>query len=230
MDELKTLIKQLEHRPPKSLARQRLRLLEATTRKPRWTPLLLTGRATRGLARTPGLPGLMDSPPPARRRAPRTVLRMAAVGALGLAITAGITVAQNGSGAPAYAIVKNPDGTITVEFKAGGTKFTTQELSRRMQEDLRASGVPTVVNFMPSDKMCKEPRARYRPEQKGQDLVEYSSDPGALKVIIHRERIMPGQTVVLIYKGENGMYAMEQKIAEGPVAACQLVDDPEFIR
>ncbi|MFC7641663.1 hypothetical protein ACFQX6_12185 [Streptosporangium lutulentum] len=57
-----------------------------------------------------------------------------------------------GSEAPAYAVIKNPDGTITIEFR---DRFYTKDFDKRLQEDLRASGVPTVVDLLPAGKMCK---------------------------------------------------------------------------
>jgi hypothetical protein len=218
MDELKTLIRELEHQPPESLARQRLRLLEeATTRKPRWTRFPLAGRAARGLARTPGLPGLSGR-------------RLALGGAVAVTAVVVSLVAPTliGSEAPAYAVIKNPDGTITIEFR---DRFYIEDFSKRLQEDLRASGVPTVVDFLPTGKMCKESRARYRPQEETKNLTTWSSSSDALTFTLQSDQIKSGQILVITFAGsfdtEGGW---DFKVADGPVAACLPVDDPTVVQ
>ncbi|WP_329086318.1 MULTISPECIES: hypothetical protein [unclassified Streptosporangium] len=217
MDELKTLIRELEHQPPDSLARQRLRLLEEATRKPLWTRFPLAGRAARGLARTPGLPGLSGR-------------RLALGGAVAVMAVVASLVAPTliGSAVPAYAVIKNPDGTITIEFR---DRFYIKDFHKRLQEDLRAFGVPTVVDLLPTGKMCKEPRARYWPEKENRALTEWHSRPDVLSFTLHRDRIKSGQTLVVTFAGsfdtEGGW---DFKVAEGPVATCLPVNDPRVVQ
>ncbi|MEV8637010.1 hypothetical protein AB0395_35755 [Streptosporangium sp. NPDC051023] len=215
MDELKTLIRELEHQPPESLARQRLRLLEEATRKPRWTRFLLTGRAARGPVRL-GLSGLSGR-------------RLALAGAVAAMAVVASLVAPTliGSEAPAYAVIENPDGTITIEFR---DRFHVREFRERLEEDLRASGVPTVVHLVPVGKICKEPRAQYRPLET-EKLITYKSSPEALTFTIYRDQIKPGDTMVMTFSGyDKGEGSMDFKVAEGPVAACQPVDDPQVVQ
>jgi hypothetical protein len=214
MDELKTLIRELEHQPSESLARQRLRLLEEAARKPRWTRFPLAGRVARGLARTPGLSGR----------------RLALGGAVAATAVVASLVAPTliGSAAPAYAVIKNPDGTITIEFR---DRFYIEDFSKRLQEDLRASGVPTVVDFLPTGKMCKESRARYRPQEETKNLTTWSSSSDALTFTLQSDQIKSGQILVITFAGsfdtEGGW---DFKVADGPVAACLPVDDPTVVQ
>ncbi|MGW5487581.1 hypothetical protein ACWEU6_11615 [Streptosporangium sandarakinum] len=60
-------------------------------------------------------------------------------------------------------------------------------------------------------------------------LAERRSGSEALKITVHRERITSEQTVVMTFAGGDGEYVMAVKIAEGSVAACQLVDDPDVV-
>ncbi|GLX00257.1 hypothetical protein [Microtetraspora sp. NBRC 16547] len=223
MDELKTLIKELEHQPPQSLARQRLRLLEeARTRKPRWRRFLLPGRAARGLARTRGLSGLSG---PSGLRGRRLALTGALAGmAFGASLVAPTLI---GSTAPAYAVTENPDGTITVEIR---NRFYIKDFNEKLETELRAFGVPAVVDVVPYGKKCKEPRARYRPWEETQDLTSWNPSPDALGFTLHRDQIKSGQTLVITYllsDDDASSAALRYEVADGPVAACQLEADPD---
>ncbi|WP_285779225.1 hypothetical protein [Microtetraspora sp. NBRC 13810] len=133
-----------------------------------------------------------------------------------------------GSEAPAYAVTNNPDGTITIEFR---DRFYTKDFNRRLEEDLRASGVPTVVDLLPAGKTCKEPRARYRPQEETKNLTTWKSSSDALSFTLHADQIRAGQTLVMTFAGsvdtEGGW---DFKVADGPVAACLPVDDPRVVQ
>jgi len=210
MDELKTLIKELEHQPPESLARQRLRLLEEATRKPRWVRFPLAGRAARGLARTPGLPGLSGR-------------RLALSGAVAATAIVASLVAPTliGSTASAYAVSKSADGTISVQIN----EFKD---SKELEADLRALGISAVVvDYLPKGKLCKEPRARYRPGEESLRVSRWNSGPdGAISFTLYPDRIKPGQTLVVAasFNNPDDGGSASFRLADGPVAACQPVD------
>src|SRR4051812_4683219 len=88
-------------------------------------------------------PAPPPSPPPARRL-PRARLSLAA----GAATVAGVLLATGGGGAaPAYAVEKQPDGSVTVEINS-------LRDAAGLQEKLRAAGIPAVVDYTPFGKMC----------------------------------------------------------------------------
>jgi hypothetical protein len=237
MDELTTLIKQLEHQPPRSLARQRLRLLEsAAPRKPRWASSVLFGRARRGHARTPGL----------NRR--RLVLGGAAAG---VAIAASVAVpAVTGSGVPAYALTKNPDGSINLQIN----EFRDPE---QVERDLAALGVTADITYLPFGKRCGDARA---PFLKGEPAIVTEEelatlDPAAAKarlrervehsvsykairawhgITIYPRYIKPGQ-IAMIEVTENPvpptadggvLWTFIAQLTTGPIEPCKVVDAP----
>lgn len=95
---------------------------------------------------------------PRRRRAPRLLLGGAATtAAVGLAV---LLVAGGGGVAPAFAVDRQSDGTVTV---------TISRLSDAagLQAQLRAAGIPAVIDYTPPGKACREPRGRPAARRRG---------------------------------------------------------------
>ncbi|MEV6149812.1 hypothetical protein AB0L53_05670 [Nonomuraea sp. NPDC052129] len=229
MDELTTLIKELEHEPPPSLARQRLRLLEsATPRKRRWTSSVLSGRAQRGHARMPGLSALGG-----RRLALGGVLA-------GAAIAASVIVpVAIGSEVPAYALTKNPDGSITLQIN----EFRDPE---RVESDLADLGVTADITYLPLGKGCGGDRAPFlagegEPSTGKEDLrerIERSASYRAIRprrgITIYPRYIKPGQiamievaqTPVQPTSARGVVWTFTGRLTTGPIEPCKIVDFP----
>ncbi|MFO7249507.1 MAG: hypothetical protein DIU60_001990 [Actinomycetes bacterium] len=225
MDELKPLLAELEHRPPPTLARQRLRLDEAVAR---------AGRAGRGPARWFG------------------GRRLAVGGALaGLAAAAGFAVpALVGTDTPAYALTKNPDGSINLQIH----EFRDPD---QVERDLAKLGVRADITYLPLGKRCGNSRGRLAPEDDVKIPLEMlnSKDPKVREevwkrldsrasaravrakngITIYPEHIKPGRTVVLEVMENSAepdgdrprvLWQFGSRLVVGPVAPCQVVDDP----
>ncbi|GII64532.1 hypothetical protein Skr01_46170 [Sphaerisporangium krabiense] len=185
-------------------------------------------------------------------RAPRRTGRrlVMAVGAVGVAAAAAVTIPMvTGSATPAYAVTKNPDGSVTLTIR----EFRDPDAVER---SLAAVGVPADIAYMPLGKWCD--RNRYRPlpedvaaipteeEAKSDDpqigprlrkRMENSPSKKAMRlkygITIYPRYIRPGQTLVIDI-AENDRRAADEPgvimklrggLTEGPVQPCRLVDD-----
>lgn len=121
----------------------------------------------------------------ATQRRKRTSRWMGA--AAGVAVLGGVAVATYlGGTPPAYAVVDNPDGSVTL---------TVRELQRfeEATAKLRDRGIPAVA--VPLRQNCSDVTASL-PEQ-GTEAVDFEFSPEAFKITITRDRIPPNGTVVL---------------------------------
>ncbi|SDM74842.1 hypothetical protein [Nonomuraea jiangxiensis] len=233
MDELKTLIKELEHEPPHSLARQRLRLAQEATAAPRdrrWSRLLRHNRREQPL-----LSGR----------------RLAMGAAVAAAVAAGVAVPSLlGSADPAYALTKNQDGSINLKIY----DFRNPE---HVEKELADWGVPADITYLPLGKRCGNNRA---PFLKGDDVgatkeelsnsdaavqaglrerLEKSSSYQAIRpqdgITIYPRHIKPGQ-IALIEVMENPVtptverpgvaWQFSGRLTTGPIEPCKVVADP----
>ncbi|WP_214416469.1 hypothetical protein [Sphaerisporangium fuscum] len=176
----------------------------------------------------------------------------AAAGVLGVAAAAAIAVPLvTGSSAPAYAVTKNPDGTINLRIN----EFRDPEGA---EKELAAAGVKADITYMPLGKRCEEGRFHRLPEDEvsvSKEELE-SRDPQVRAevrrkmldtpsgkaiqmrngITIHPEYIKPGQTVVLEI-AENSKeptaehpgvaYQVISGLTDGPVQPCKLIDQPD---
>jgi hypothetical protein len=124
---------------------------------------------------------------------------------------------------PAFAVSRNPDGSVHLHIK----EFRD---AAGLQRVLRANGVAVVVDFLPNGKDCAEPRATYIDDREVSALIEPVPRTGAgFAWTLHAERLKPGQTVVLttkvVYDRPGHVSASEigMHVATGPVAPCRLV-------
>jgi hypothetical protein len=156
------------------------------------------------------------TPTPVRRPPRARVL----LGAGAVAATAvGVFVATGGdTAAPAYAVAKQPDGSVTVEIKS-------LRDAAGLQEKLRAAGIPAVVDYTPMGKTCRQPRGR--PATSHQKMsMGVRQDDHAATFTIPRDSVGSGQTLVIMSSVGSSVSSIGTQIVEGPVAPCQLVDAP----
>jgi hypothetical protein len=157
-------------------------------------------------------------PPPARR-VPRRRLAFAA-GAV-VAAVAGVFVAVDGDpAAPAYAVDRHSDGSVTVEIH--GLRDAAG-----LQAKLRAAGIPAVVDYAPAGKMCREPRGRRATGRPTRGRAAMGVGVGqSTTFTIPRGQLQPGQTLVITSSTGSSVSSVSTQIVEGPVAPCELVDAP----
>jgi hypothetical protein len=85
---------------------------------------------------------------PAGFRYKRTlVLAGGLAAAAGVAIAAGLPIGGDSGGTKAYAVSKNPDGTVTVKIDALSD-------APGLERELSQAGVPALVQYLPSGKTC----------------------------------------------------------------------------
>jgi hypothetical protein len=174
-------------------------------------------------------------------KTPRKSLRRPAVlvPVLGLAAAAAVAVPLLFGGAPAYAITHNQDGTVDIAINEARDPG-------KLQADLRAMGMNVTVDYIPDGKKCSpQPRASHFLTKEEAPLsvsrrrwAGFTIDPSVIK---------KGQTGVLEFsigtvtgpgpKGAPGpelpagrtatVAALWARVADGPVAACTLVNSTD---
>ncbi|CAM3337597.1 hypothetical protein [Stackebrandtia soli] len=159
-----------------------------------------------------------------RRILPTTALRrrprLAAAGAAtvtGAALAIGVPMLAGGT---AYAVTPGDDGTVTVEI------YDLSD-SEGLEEALAEQGVNAVVDYLPLGKTCAEPR--FTPAETGGIVsMETSNVDGSIRFSLDVEGLDDGVTLVLTTAGDidEGEYSVG--MAEGDVAACELVDAPRL--
>jgi len=161
-------------------------------------------------------------PAPERVAAPARTIRPRLILAAGVvaATAAGVFVATGGDTAsPAYAVEKQPDGSVTVAVHSLSDAVG-------LQDKLRAAGIPAVVDYTPNGKMCLEPRGR--PAISGHAMrmgVRVRADHSAT-FTISRGGVQPGQTLVVTSSVGSSVSSLAAEVIAGPVARCKLVDAP----
>ncbi|MFI6500193.1 hypothetical protein [Nonomuraea typhae] len=147
---------------------------------------------------------------------------------LGLAAAAAVALPLVfGGGAPAHAVEKNPDGTLTVTVNEAKDP-------KALEANLKGMGYDVVVDFVPDGKQCS-PRKRSaswvpkedKPLSVFPPTVELAADEPSFQ--IDPTKIGPGQTGVLMFAvteeaGHPTVAGIWARISNGPVAACELVD------
>jgi hypothetical protein len=156
------------------------------------------------------------------QRIPRRRARLVAAGAAaGAAITAGVLVLPGVLAGPAYAVERAPDGAIRISIR----EYRDPD---GLERKLRGFGVDAVIDYLPSGKQCREPRATYAPNEP--DLLTGDAVPaGDEKAVwlLHPDKIRAGQTLVytvwLYERGDDSASSGRWQIATGAVAPCELV-------
>jgi hypothetical protein len=176
----------------------------------------------------PSVPGPRPSGSPfaaARLRRPRLLLGGGAAAAVTGAV---ILVAAGGDQVtPAFAIDRQADGDVTVTINRLSD-------SADLERELRAAGIPAVVNYTPLGKTCRQPRGRPAgaPNHPVSSTVSGTSigggSPGATATFtISRDMVSSGQTLVIQTSGGAGATSIGMGVVEGPVSPCVLVDAPQ---
>ena len=189
------------------------------------------------------LRGIVAAEPAAERErrpswtwiAPRRLVP--AVGTVVLAGVAAVAAVQlvGGGAAPAYAVSKNDDGTVTVEI-------ASLEDAAGLEAKLRDAGIPAVVQYLPPGKACKQPWPGATPapgslsSPGGMPIkggVEHTSD-GRTRFTMSRN--LPTDVTLVIMTqvvsaadgpaGARSPSAIGVMLAQGRVQPCEIVDAP----
>lgn len=160
------------------------------------------------------------NPAPVRSLAPagRSLRRPVLVGGVvaGAAVTASTLFVAGGSTA-AYAVDANSDGSVTVTINS------LQDASG-LQQKLAAAGIKAVVDYVPSGKMCKQPRYNTSSHAVGGNMKVDTAKGGSTTFTIASGQVAPGDTLVIESSGGTGFSSIGVGVADGAVAPCQVVD------
>src|SRR5258708_5486062 len=146
--------------------------------------------------------------------------RLAPLAALGLALAAALTAVviglSSGGGTPAYAVVSNPDGTITV---------TIRELVgvKGADEKLASLGVP--VRIVRSEAGCQTGSGEYNTPrispQLFQRIAKLAESGGSAAIGITPSAIPAGGTVLIGARALSpGVVGLQTGIYEGKTPPC----------
>ncbi|SEU27568.1 hypothetical protein [Nonomuraea wenchangensis] len=152
------------------------------------------------------------------RPAPRpTTRRLVAAAGLAAAVVAVVMVAVPlVSETPAFAVVRNPDGTVTVRIN----EFVRpKELERRLREE----GVRAVIDYVPYGQTCREPRGEIVPQPQRMPLRRLDGPD----FWIDPKDFGPDETLVVVMHSADGDPAKSNGgsvgVIRGAVAPCELV-------
>ncbi|WP_433416445.1 hypothetical protein ACQP1V_40200 [Microtetraspora malaysiensis] len=189
------------------------------------------------------------APASARRATGRRFF--AAAGVLGVAAAAAVAVPMvMGSGTPAYALTKHPDGTINL-------KINELRDPDQVEKDLAGMGITADVTYLPLGKHCgntrvtpvkgddpsftpeelssKDPVVEASVRKKMEGTPSYKAIQPKDGITIHPEYIKPGQVVVIEVAenqvkptGKPGVeWQMRGQLSDGPAKPCQVADQPD---
>ena len=154
---------------------------------------------------------------PRASRRPRLLVGAAATGAA--AAAAALIIGSGDRAAPAFAVERAADGSVTVEINS-------LRDADGLERKLRAAGIPAVVDYTPAGKVCREPRGRLATEPARHTLGVRVGPDSSAKFTIPRSDLRQGETVVIASSLGDGVTSLSTEIVEGPVAPCELVDAP----
>ncbi|GII62945.1 hypothetical protein Skr01_30300 [Sphaerisporangium krabiense] len=163
------------------------------------------------------------------RRARRPALLATALAAAAAAVVA--VPALLGGGAPANAVSRNDDGTLTISVNQAKDP-------KVLEATLRDMGVNAVVDYIPMGKRCTpQPRSEHflsreevRNPADGHPLVVWPPETDYPAVFrIDPTAVKPGQTAVLEFSvsEDETMAGIWAGLSTGPVAPCTLKDSDE---
>ena len=148
-----------------------------------------------------------------RRR--RRIVRWtgAAAGVLVLAGAAFVASTYFGGTSPAYAIVDNPDGTVTL---------TVREIEKfdEATAELRERGIPAVAAPMRTDCSADERAKLEFPSGDRIPVVPIGENASDFAVKIYPDRIPAGATMVLGARPGGGSWVAMAVYARGDLPAC----------
>ncbi|MDP9862822.1 MULTISPECIES: hypothetical protein [Streptosporangium] len=154
---------------------------------------------------------------PVRRGPSRRALGLsAAVAGAAAAATVALTL-FGGAGTPAYAVVKGADGSVEVQINA----FRD---SGELEAKLAEVGITAVVDYLPADQTCQEPRGE-QATAGGRTQVGVGRDGKGITFTISKGQIGPDQTLVLAISTDQAgpdrpPVATSLRVVKRPVSTC----------
>jgi hypothetical protein len=142
--------------------------------------------------------------------------------ALGAAIAlsvAGGAVLFSLRSTPAYAVERDPDGSIRVYIR-------DYRDPKGLQARIESFGVPAAVDYIPRGTACREPRGDFVPrDQVPRAMVDWGpfGDESDRYWKLYPQYIRPGQTFVYTVEVARGYQRAMVRLANGPVAPCVQV-------
>ena len=166
---------------------------------------------------------LQDESKPAKPR--RKLLRAGVLApVLGLAASAAVALPLMFGGTPAFAVAKNPDGTITITINEAKDP-------KALEADLKRMGYNIVVDYLPRGKKCAtRPRGENWLSKEEAPLAVFPPTVETDGFQIDPQKIKPGQTGVLEFAVDDDpkpggvVAAIWARVSNGPVAPCDPVD------
>jgi hypothetical protein len=167
-----------------------------------------------------------------RRRRARTARRLfAGAAAAGLAAAAAIAVPLlTGTERPAYALSRNPDGSIRVQI----IEFRDPD---RLEADLARHGVRADVTYLEPGTGCANaldgggpaPEDKERLSADPEEWIVRPGDDDGHVVLIDPRDLKPGWTVVLRFGADPGSdrAMLGWTVVDGPAPECDVVRVPE---
>ncbi|MGH3460777.1 MAG: hypothetical protein ACRDP9_04805 [Kribbellaceae bacterium] len=153
----------------------------------------------------------------------RTALIAAGVGIFAVGATLGVPlIGGERTAAPAYAVQRNDDGTVSVRIE----RF---EDADGLEAAIERYGVNAEVDYLPYGKTCREPRYTVAPTADQSAAVSVGDQDGS-SILLTPGDFDSNETLVIMHSsaqqaGVEGR-VIQQLIAEGPVAPCDPVDLP----
>jgi hypothetical protein len=146
--------------------------------------------------------------------------RVAIGGALAGVSTLAAATLLTGGATAAYAVEKEPDGSVTV------TMDSIKDDPAGLERALGAAGVHADVTYVPYGKICEG--TRFAPSPQGTAQVGISNlgdgtQPGGVHFTV--DAPIDSSLTLVIESSANTANVM---MAVGPVARCHLVDDPHL--
>ena len=153
----------------------------------------------------------------------RTALIAAGVGIFAVGATLGVPlIGGERTAAPAYAVQRNDDGTVSVRIE----RF---EDADGLEAAIERYGVNAEVDYLPYGKTCREPRYTVAPTADQSAAVSVGDQDGS-SILLTPGDFDSNETLVIMHSSaqQAGVEdrVIQQLIAEGPVAPCDPVDLP----
>jgi hypothetical protein len=153
---------------------------------------------------------------PVRRGSSRRFVGLgAAVAGVAAAATVAMTVFSGA--APAYAVTKGADGSVNVQIN----EFSDPD---GLKSELAAAGIKSVVDYLPADKICKEPRGEHSASS-GRVQTRIGKADKGITFQIEMGQIAADQTLVLAISRDQANpgkppVSTALQLIKGTVAPC----------
>ena len=142
-------------------------------------------------------------------------------------------IAVDRGGAPAYAVERNDDGTVTVKIE----RF---EDADGLEAAIERHGVNAEVDYLPWGKTCRQPRYTIAPTADQQAAVNVGDSSGT-SILLRPSEFDADETLVIVHSSTEEqvsvygstdepsalkVHVVRQPVAQGPVSPCEPVDLP----